>query len=297
MKTTAKLRELLKRDEILVAPGAHSALAAKVIEKTGFDAVYITGFGREANILASPDIGAMTLTEVVAHARNVVNAVSIPVICDMEGGFGNAISVTRAVKELENAGVAAVHLEDQISPVRCPWIPWGRGLVPTEEMAGKIKAALDARVDPDFVIIARTDSDQISLEEMIERMNRYREAGADILMPIVCQLTLECSPAEHREVHERLVSSIRGPLLLTGLNPGLPTVKDAQEVGYKVVIFPLAGFGPALKAMMEFMEELKRTGTDQEYNRRHGLFTIDEIFNLLGLPKIREAEEKYIPKK
>lgn len=178
---TTRLRQLLQQQEILVAPGAHDVLTAKIIEKVGFEAVYFTGYGQAASHLGTPDIGLLTMTEMVARVRNFVCALDIPVIADGDTGFGNAVNVMRTVREYEAAGAAAIQLEDQVAPKKCGHMT-GRQVVSVEEMAGKIKAAVAARQDPDMVIIARTDArTALGIEEAVSRGKAYEAAGADVL--------------------------------------------------------------------------------------------------------------------
>ena len=185
MKKTTMLRQLLAQKNILVAPGAHDALSAKIVAQAGFDAVYFTGYGQAASHLGGPDVGLMTMTEMVMRARNFAAAVDIPVIADGDTGFGNVINVIRTVREYEAAGVAAIQLEDQVAPKKCGHMT-GRQVVALEEMVGKIKAAVSARQDSDFVIIARTDArTNLGIEEALRRGKAFAEAGADVLFPDV----------------------------------------------------------------------------------------------------------------
>ena len=181
MKQRKILRELLADKKILVAPGAHDALTARVVEKCGFQAVYMTGYGQAASALGKPDIALLSMTEMLDRARKMVSAVEIPVIADADTGFGNAIGLMRTVEEYEAAGVAAIQLEDQVAPKRCGHMA-GRKVVSMEQMVGKIKAAIAARKDPDLCIIARTDARTVlGLEEALRRAKAYEAAGADII--------------------------------------------------------------------------------------------------------------------
>ena len=181
MRQAKTLRQLFGGKEIIVAPGAHDVLTAKIIQQVGFKAVYFTGYGQAASHLGSPDVGLLTMTEMVARVRNFVTAVDIPVIADGDTGFGNVINVMRTVCEYEAAGAAAIQIEDQVAPKKCGHMA-GRQVVPVEEMVGKIKAAVAARQDPDFVIIARTDSrTSKGIDEAISRGKAYEAAGADVL--------------------------------------------------------------------------------------------------------------------
>ena len=232
MKHTTKLRELVNREEILVAPGTYDPLMAKLIAHAGFDAVYMTGAGVSHSTLAMPDIGLTTMTEMVERARRIADASELPVIADADTGYGNAINVMRTVKEYERAGVAAIHIEDQEMPKRCGHFA-GKTVVPKEEMMGKLKAALDTRQDGDFLIIARTDArTAVGFEEAVERGQAYAEVGADIVF-------VE-SPKSVQEL-EKIGQSINRPLLAnmveTGLTPLLPAA-ELQKLGFSVVIFP-----------------------------------------------------------
>src|SRR5665648_534938 len=179
------LRNLIASKEILVAPGAHDVLTAKIIEKAGFKAVYMTGYGQAASHLGTADVGLMTMSEMLARANNFASAVDIPVIADGDTGFGNAINVMRTVRQYEMAGVAAIQLEDQVAPKKCGHMT-GRQVIPMDEMVGKIRAAVEARQNPDFVIIARTDARTIhGIDEAIRRSKAYEAAGADIILSLI----------------------------------------------------------------------------------------------------------------
>ncbi|MEL7566675.1 MAG: isocitrate lyase/PEP mutase family protein, partial [Dehalobacterium sp.] len=173
MNVKKRLRQLLNDKKILVAPGAHDALTAKIIEQVGFNAVYLTGYGQAASHLGQPDVGLLTMTEMLSRVSNMVSAVEVPVICDGDTGFGNVVNVMRTVREYEKAGAAAIQLEDQVNPKKCGHMT-GRQVISKEEMVEKIKAAVAARKDPDFVIIARTDARTVlGIDEAISRGKAY----------------------------------------------------------------------------------------------------------------------------
>src|ERR671937_1599063 len=177
----ASLRELLERSEPLLAPGAYDALGARLIEAAGFRAVYMTGFGTAASVLGRPDVGLLGMSEMVDNARRIVEAVDVPVIADANTGYGNPINVIRTVQEYERAGVAAIHIEDQLAPKKCGHME-GKQLIPCQEMVQKIRAAVAARRSPDFLLIARTDARAVEgLDATLARARAYREAGADVL--------------------------------------------------------------------------------------------------------------------
>lgn len=287
MKKAAILRQLLSQKEILVAPGAHDVLTAKIIAKTGFKAVYFTGYGQAASHLGSPDVGLLTMTEMVARVRSFVSAVDVPVIADGDTGFGNVVNVMRTVREYEAAGAAAIQLEDQVAPKKCGHMT-GRQVVPMEEMVGKIKAAVDAREDKDFVIIARTDSrTTMGIEEAIRRGKAYEEAGADVLF---------IESPENVEEMKLITSSFKVPVLANmvegGRTPNLP-VNELQALGYDLVIFPTASTYVTTRAMLDLMNDLKKSGTTAGMVDKMVPFA--QFNDLIGLPAIRETENKYLP--
>src|SRR6266852_3658860 len=182
MRTTTRLRELLAGPDLIVAPGAYDALSARLIAQTGFPAVYMTGFGTAASVLGQPDVGLLTMSEMVSRAAALAAVVGdLPLIADADTGYGNPINVRRTIREYERAGVAGLHIEDQVWPKKCGHME-GKQVIPMDEMVQKIRAAIDARQDPDFVIIARTDANAVhGLEDAIQRGQAYREAGADVI--------------------------------------------------------------------------------------------------------------------
>lgn len=281
MKLTTKLRKLIKRGEILVAPGAFDALSAKLIEAVGFDAVYMTGFGTAASIFGIPDIGLLTLTEMVENARRLSNAVKIPVIADADTGYGNHLNVMRTVEEYEKAGVAAFHIEDQISPKRCGHME-GHQLISIEDMTAKIRAAALCRKDRDLVLIARTDAiSGEGFDEAISRGNAYVEAGADVIF-VEAPTTIE-------QV-EKIPKLIKGPVLIN-IAPKTPVLhfKRYEEMGYSIVIYPPLSLTTAFVAIREKLVELKAEGILKE--GAHGGVPFDELLDFLGLPKYRALEE------
>jgi 2-methylisocitrate lyase-like PEP mutase family enzyme len=177
-----RLRARLAKGPVVIAPGIYDAYGARFVEQAGFEAVYMTGNGVSASLLGRPDVGLVDLTMIASHARRIAAAVDIPVICDADTGYGNAVNVRRTVEEFESAGVAAIHLEDQVSPKRCGQLPGARPVIELAEAVGKIEAAVAARRDPDFIIIARTDAAEAhGLDEAIKRARAFRKAGADAL--------------------------------------------------------------------------------------------------------------------
>ena len=280
------LRGLLAAKEILVAPGAHDVLTAKIIEKTGFQAVYMTGYGQAASHLGTADVGLLTMSEMLARANNFASAVEVPVIADGDTGFGNAINVMRTVRQYEMAGVAAIQLEDQVAPKKCGHMT-GRQVIPMEEMVGKIRAAVEARQNPDFVIIARTDARTIhGIEEAIHRAKAYEEAGADIIF---------VESPESVEEMKRITSGFNVPVLANMVEGGRTPLLSAQELeklGYDLVIFPTASTYMVAQAMKNLMEELMKTGTTE--NLIPEMIPFPEFNELIGLAEIRKLEAKFV---
>ena len=283
MKMTKRLRELLESETILVAPSAYDALSAKVIEWAGFKAVGTTGFGMSACMLGKPDVGLLTMSEIVDQCKRIADAVDVPVMADADTGYGNPINVIRTVEEFERAGMAGIYIEDQVWPKKCGYIR-GKGVIPLEEGVMKVKAAVEARDDPDFLIVARTDADIISTDEVIKRGNAYADAGADLVKP---------QPKSMDQL-EACARRIKVPLHIgTGrIGRFSPSVKDLEEVGnVKAVTFPTTPLLAATKAMMGLMETIKNTGTIETY--ADGLMAFDEFTDFIGLPEIYSLEQRY----
>ncbi|HHW07519.1 MAG TPA: carboxyvinyl-carboxyphosphonate phosphorylmutase [Clostridia bacterium] len=282
MSVRKRLRQLLEDSKILVAPGAHDALAARIIEYVGFDAVYMTGYGQAASHLGQPDVGLLTMTEMLTRVNNIAGAVSIPVICDADTGFGNAVNVIRTVQEYEKAGAAAIQLEDQLSPKKCGHMT-GRQVIPAEEMVLKIKAAVAARRDKDLVIIARTDARTIhGIEAAVERGKMYEEAGADVIF---------IESPETREELAYIASSFKVPVLANMVEGGrtpLLTTDELEKMGFSLVIFPTASVYVTAAAVKKLMEELMRDGTTK--GMMDQMIPFEEFNNLIGLPRIRKIE-------
>ena len=280
-----RLRKLLSRKEILVVPGVHDGLTARMVEIEGFNALYMTGYGTSASMLGKPDVGLLTLTEMAARASRLVDAVDIPVIADADTGYGNAVNVTRTVREYEKAGVACLQLEDQVAPKKCGHM-LGREIISIEEMTGKIKAACDARQDDELLIMARTDArTSFGIKEAIERGKAYEEAGADIIF---------IESPETEEEMKQITSSFSVPVLANmvehGRTPFLP-VSALEEIGYDLVIFPVTSTYVIAKAVSEVMKVLKETGSTG--NIVDKMIAFEEFNKLIGLPAICEIEKRY----
>ena len=275
-KPTARLRELLAADGLIVAPFILNALHARIAESVGFDAVYMTGAGTSAE-KGFPDVGMLTMTEMVTNAKYIANAVDIPVICDADTGYGNALTTQRTVREYEAAGVAGIHIEDQVFPKKCGFFE-GKQVVPMEEHIQKIRAALDARRDPDFVIIARCDAYAVTgWEDTVRRCKAYREAGADMVF------VDGIKSVDDLEIYARDLPDM--PRLYNG---DLANTKDVEAMGYKVMICG-STIWLIYKQLMAAFEELKETG--QVDSARFG--SRWDVANLLGLEEVYELERKY----
>ncbi|QUL99152.1 MAG: isocitrate lyase/PEP mutase family protein [Candidatus Fermentithermobacillus carboniphilus] len=285
LKKTTQLRQLLSSGKIVVAPGAFNALSAKIIEQAGFPAVYMTGYGASADLLGAPDYGLLTLTEMANHAARLAQAVNVPVIADGDTGYGNALNVRRTIQEYERAGVAAIHLEDQIMPKRCGHME-GKQVIDAREWAKKIEAAVDTRTDPDFVIIARTDARAVyGLDEAISRAKMAVAAGADVIFVEAPQ-----SVDELKKVRDTIDAPLMANMIEHGKTP-LLSVDELQKLGYNLVIYPLATLYMAARAMREAMAELKNTGTTAGLVNR--MLAFHEFNDLVGLKEFQTLERKY----
>lgn len=270
----------------MLAPGCFDALGARLIEQAGFPAVYMTGFGTSAGLIGRPDVGLVSMAEMADNARRIVEAVDLPVIADADTGYGNPINVLRTVREYERAGVAALHIEDQVAPKKCGHME-GKHVIPAAEMVEKVRAAVDARVSSEFLIIARTDARAVEgLDAAIERAGRYREAGADVLFVEAPQ-----SVDEIRAVAAAFPSV---PLLFNYAEGGkTPPIEHSllAELGYAIVIFPIATLLAATRAMQDVLARIRADGSP--INVLASLPRFAEFLDLIGLPEIRELEQRY----
>jgi 2,3-dimethylmalate lyase len=282
----ARLRELLDSRQTIVAPGAFDPLAARLVEEAGFPAVYMTGFGTSAALIGRPDVGLLTMTEMAANAGRIADCVDIPVIADADTGYGNPLNVIRTVGAYEAAGVAGIHIEDQVAPKKCGHME-GKLVVPAEEMVAKVRAAVEARAQAEFVIIARTDARAVEgLEPALGRARKYREAGADVLF-------IEALVSE-AEVQEAARAFPGVPLLFNWAEGGkTPPLSLARltELGYRIVIFPISTLLAATAAMRAVLGEIARSGTPAA--ALPGLPAFGEFVDFIGLPQVREAERRY----
>lgn len=290
-KMSTQLKNMLKREGILIMPGAYDALSAKLIENVGFEAFFHTGYGTSASLLAKPDIGLVSFGEMRMRVKEIADAVNIPLIADGDTGYGNAINVYRTVQEYIKAGAAGMFIEDQVWPKRCGHMN-GKEVIEREEMIGKIKAAIDAKdaLDPDFILGARSDAIYVEgIDKAIDRAKAYEDAGADFIF---------LDAYENKNQMEKVLKQIKAPLLLNIIEGGKTTpisAKEAEAMGFKMIIFPLATLYAATKAMMDILKLLKDTGSADSYKDR--IIEFKEFVNLMGLKEIMEMEQKYIPEK
>lgn len=281
------LRSLLAGDDLVLAPGCFDALGARLIEAAGFTAAYMTGFGTSAARLGQPDIGLLTMSEMVDNARRIARAVRIPVIADADTGYGNPLNVIRTVQEYESAGVAALHLEDQVMPKKCGHIE-GKQVIGAAEMGAKVRAAVAARSSSDFVIIARTDARAVEgLPAALERARRYRDEGADMLFVEAPQSIAEI------EMIATALSDV--PLLFNYAEGGkTPPVTHAQlqALGFRLVIFPIGLLLAATAAMRALLERIRADGSPIEVLPT--LMPFAEFLDFIGLPEVGELERRFV---
>jgi len=283
----ARLRELLSAPQPLVAPGAYDALSARLVEQAGFAAVYMTGFGTTASLIGRPDVGLLSGAEMVDNARRIVSAVDLPVIADADTGYGNALNVVRTVRLYEQAGVAGIQLEDQVTPKKCGHMS-GKALIGADEMAGKLAAAAAARTDPDLVIIARTDAVAVhGLDAALERARAFADAGADMLF-------VE-APTSEADI-ARVASELSGvaPLVFNwaegGRTPPLSMDRMA-ELGFSLVIYPIGTLLAATAGIRSLLATLRAEGTPA--SALGSVPTFEEFTHLIGLPEVQSLEQRF----
>jgi methylisocitrate lyase len=290
MKKTTLLKKMIMERKALVVPGAYDALSAKLIERAGFKAIQVSGFGLAACYLGKPDIGLLTQTEMVNFTKNIVNAVSIPVMGDGDTGFGNAINVMRTVQEFEQAGCAGLNLEDQVFPKKCGHME-GKQIIPKAEMVKKIEAACEARKDKDFVINARTDAIAIAgIDEAIERGKAYADAGADLIF---------VEAPESKEQIRQIAEEVGAPISINlfdsikGGKTPLMTYAELRELGVARVSVPVGSIFAAVKGLQNYLDAIK---TEIAPGRYDLVCKFEEFKELVGLPEIKELEKRFLPR-
>jgi 2-methylisocitrate lyase-like PEP mutase family enzyme len=293
VRPTTRLRELLASKTPLLVPGCYNALSAKILERAGFPAVYMTGYGTSLSLLGMPDAGLATMTEMHLNARYIANAIAQPVIADADNGYGNAINVIRTVREYIQTGVAAIHIEDQVIPKRCGHVA-GRRVIPIDEAVGKYRAAAEARreLDPDFVIVARTDARGAhggSLDEAIARANAYLAAGAD--------MAFVEGPTSVDEVR-RICREVKGPVFYnqTGISPRF-SMAELRDLGIAIAILPGALLRLTIQTLYDFAVALRERGPEAEadFAERFRGHPLGDVHTFAGFDEVRRWEEAFLP--
>ncbi|MBM3804925.1 MAG: isocitrate lyase/PEP mutase family protein [Acidimicrobiia bacterium] len=285
MVTNHSLKQLLQRDSILVVPASYDMVSGKLVEKAGFEAVYLSGYGHSASHLGLPDAGLISFSEMLERLHHLVRCVQIPVLADGDTGFGGVANVRRTVQEFERAGAQAIQLEDQEIPKKCGHTP-GKRLVEAEEMVSKVEAAVAARRSDAFQIIARTDAlSVLGLEEALRRARLYKAAGADILF-------VE-SPTTNTEI-QQIGASLEGPLMINqierGKTPLLPA-PELQRLGFKIAAYALTTLMASVRAVQTALQALRRGASPESYV--NDIATFEELDELLGFPEVRQWEQQF----
>ena len=289
MRLSTRLRQMLDEPEIIVLPGAYDALTARLAERAGFNACFTTGFGFAATVLGVPDYGLLTMSETIDRVRHVVQALSVPLVADMDTGYGNALNVVRTVRECVALGVAGIILEDQEWPKKCGHFE-GKRVIAADEQVAKLRAAVEARGDDDLVIIGRTDARQpLGLEEAIRRGKMYREAGADVVF-----VEAPRSVEELREVARAIPDAPLFANMIEGGKTPLLSSAELRELGYKMVVYPLSALFSAAKAV----EDTYRALFDEKStaSRKEAMVSLGQFEEMIDVPAWQEIERKYVVK-
>jgi 2,3-dimethylmalate lyase len=285
-KRKISIRErLADANDIIILPGVYDALSAKIAEDVGFETAFQTGYGTSASLLGMPDFGFLNAGETLENAKRIINSVNIPILVDIDTGYGNPLNVWKIVKDLERIGAKGIFLEDQVWPKRCGHMT-GKTVISKEEYILKLHAAIDAREDNEFIIVARTDSlAQFGIEEAIERGKEYQRIGADVIF-IEAPKTIDQM--------ELIAKEIKAPLLANmieeGITPNL-TADQLRKMGFKMVVFPLSALYSATFAIKQTLQTLKKTGTTKELKNK--MITFQEFNDLVNLSAYSKLEKKY----
>ena len=266
-------------------PGVYDALGAKIAQKVGFDAMFQTGYGTSATLFGMPDYGFIGATETVDNARRICRAVSVPVIIDADTGYGNALSVWKLVKELESAGAGGIFLEDQKWPKRCGHMQ-GKEIISQEEYTEKLSAAIDARENKDFIIVARTDARATEgLDDAIQRGKENKKTGADAIF-----VEAPRSSDELKKIGKEINAPLVAIMIEGGATP-LSSAEKLNKMGFKIILYPLSVLYANTFATMNILKELKKTGSTSKYEQK--VVNFDQFNDLLELSKFRKMEKKY----
>ncbi len=285
-KRKISIRErLADANDIIILPGVYDALTAKIAEDVGFEMAFQTGYGTSASLLGLPDFGFLNAGETLENAKRIINAVNIPILVDIDTGYGNPLNVWKIVKDLERIGAKGIFLEDQVWPKRCGHMS-GKSVIPKEEYILKLHAAIDAREDNEFIIVARTDSlAQFGIEEAIERGKEYKRIGADVIF-IEAPNTIDQMKLISKEIKAPLLAN----MIEEGITPNL-TADQLRKIGFKMVVFPLSALYSATFAIKQTLQTLKKTGTTRELKNK--MITFQEFNDLVHLSLYKNLEKKY----
>ena len=277
---------MIESPEILLLPGVHDTLSARIGAEAGFKAMTGGGFSASATLLGKPDTSQLSVTEMTNHYERICEVINLPFFGDGDTGFGNVTNISRTVRMYERAGLAGMFIEDQVFPKRCGHMV-GKTVIPTEEMVSKLRAALDARQDSDFVIMARTDANAIyGIDDALERMARYQEVGADLLF---------VEAPKNKEEMRRICSELDGPNLANMIEGGATpvlTLNELADIGFAVATYPVAATFVVAKAMRDFMRYLAQNGTTAGFDS--DMLRFNEFNEMIGLKELRDQEENYL---
>jgi methylisocitrate lyase len=285
-KSKISIRERLEKgNDIIILPGVYDALTAKIAEEVGFETAFQTGYGTSASLLGMPDFGFLNAGETLENAKRIINSVNIPILVDIDTGYGNPLNVWKIVKDLVRIGAKGIFLEDQVWPKRCGHMA-GKTVIPKEDYILKLQAAIDARENNEFIIVARTDSlAQFGVEEAIERGKEYKRIGADVIF-IEAPKTIDEMELISKEIKAPLLAN----MIEEGITPNL-TADQLRKMGFRMVVFPLSALYSATFAIKQTLQTLKKTGTTKELKNK--MITFQEFNDLVNLSAYHKLEKKY----
>lgn len=279
------IKKIQDKNSFIVLPGVYDSLGAKIVEKVGFDAMFQTGYGSAASLLGMPDFGFLNAGETLDNARRIIRSVNLPVIVDVDTGYGNPLTVWRIVNDLIAYGASGIFLEDQLWPKRCGHMS-GKEVITLEEFLPKLRAALDARIGHEFIVVARTDARApLGLDKAIERGNLYYKEGADVIF-VEAPLTIE----ELKEIAKKIPAPLVANMIENGVTPNL-SANELKQMGYRIAVFPLSGLYGATYAMKKIFSSLKKTGSTQDC--RDIMVNFGEFNELVELKRFMDMDRKY----
>ncbi len=280
------LRKMINnKSKPLVVPGVFDAIGAKIAQKVGFEAMFQTGYGTSATLLGLPDYGFIGSTETIENARRISNAINVPLIVDVDTGYGNALTVRKLVSELEMAGVSGIFLEDQKWPKRCGHMK-GKDVIPRDEYVEKLSSALDARSSKDFIIVSRTDARAtMGLDDAIERGLHYKKIGADVIF-----VEAPKSLAEMKKIGKAINAPLVANMIEGGATP-ISSAKMLHKMGYKIILYPLSILYANTFATLQILKELKKSGSTTKFKKN--LVNFNQFNDIVELTKFRNLEKKY----